>query len=112
MRIFGWRTKLSRVLEKLESLTEQVEEFSELLSELEDKENKVIAALETENNNLRERLHQKDIYVENLLAQLLGGASIKNILSDSQPKKEETPLSPAMKKYMEKKKNNGGVPLP
>lgn len=112
MKLFRWRkSKFARVLEKLESLTEQVEEFSDLLADLDNKDSKTIVSLKEENNLLRDRLHQKDIYIENLLAQLLGGVSVKS-LANSEPKKEESSVSPAMKRYMEKKKANGGVPLP
>ena len=111
MKLFRWRkSKFALVLEKLESLTEQVEEFSDLLADLDNKDSKTIVSLKEENNLLRDRLHQKDIYIENLLAQLLGGVSVKNITSE--PKKESTPVSPAMQKYLDKKKANGGLNLP
>ena len=123
MKIWRWKkSKFKKILELVENLSKEVKSFRDTLCDLEDikedkkdieeKENKIITALEAENEFLKERLYKKDIFVENLLAQLLGGASIRNLLGATNETSKEDKTSPAMKKYLERKHKNGGVPLP
>jgi hypothetical protein len=99
-------------------ILDSMEEFIETIKEMHARESKLVATLEAENKLLRERLLNKDIFVENLLAQLLGGASIKNLIS-APPKEESKPLvTPAVQRYIDRKKEyadakaNGKAPLP
>lgn len=106
-------SEIERTFKVLKETIYKFEDMEEDKKEIKHKENKLIAALESENKMLRNELAHKNRFIESLLSQMLGGMSIKPLATNlaKEPEKLSTTMS-AAERYKAAKTNGKSLPLP
>lgn len=106
-------SEIERTFRVLKETIYKFEDMEEDKKEVKHKENKLIAALESENKMLRNELAHKNRFIESLLSQMLGGMSIKPLTeTKKEPEKLPTTMSAAERYKAAKANGSKSLPLP